>query len=75
MPNGVLSDVVDDLHLADIDTELVGDNLGECGVMLAVTVRSGHHIDGAGGSTAVADSYRPTRRLSTADRAMPQASI
>ena len=41
---------MDDLHLADIDTELVGDDLGEGGVMpLAVAVRSGHHIDGAGG--------------------------
>ena len=41
---------MDDLHLADIDTELVGDDLGEGGVMpLAVAVCSGHHIDGAGG--------------------------
>ena len=41
---------MDDLHLVDTDTQLVSDDLGKGGVMpLAVAVRSGHHIDGAGG--------------------------
>ena len=71
---------MDDLDAADIDTQLVGNDLREGRVVaLAVAVRAGEDIHRPGGIDANRCRFIETdaraKGAATADGAMPQASI